>query len=231
VPRLVDVSNNNGRVDFKAVKAQGAAGVYLKVTEGTGFVDPYYVANRAAAKAASLRVGGYHFAHPKNDPATEAAFFLSHLKLEKGDLLPAFDIEVSDGVIGSRIHSFSRKFLAVVKAKIDANPVVYAGCFFMRDNGLLALPGPKWVAAYGSRPACRWDAWQYTDGQARYGANVDHLDTTNVPSLALLTYKAPRRKKVVGHVKRWIVIDGLRVLVGSREWKWLKRNRLLAVKK
>jgi len=224
--RLVDVSNNNGKVDFRAVKAQGADGVYLKVTEGTSFVDPTYVANRAAAKAAGLRVGGYHFAHPKNDPAAEAAFFLSHLMLEKGDLLPALDIEVTDGLIGTKVHRFSVALVAAVKEKIKADPVTYSGCFFMRDNGLLALPGPKWVASYGAKPACPWHAWQSTDGQARYGANVDHLDTSVVPSLALLTYKAPRLKRAIGHLKKFVTVAGFRVRLGSREWRWILKNHL-----
>lgn len=228
MPRLVDVSNNNGKVDFRAVKAAGANGVYLKVTEGTGFVDPNYTANRAAAKAAGLRVGGYHFAHPKNDPSAEAEFFLSHLQLEKGDLLPALDIEVTDGLIGARVSQFAARLHWNVKQKIGADPVTYSGCYFMHANGLLDLAGPKWVASYGAKPACSWAGWQYTDGQARYGANVAHLDTSIVPSLALLTYKAPRAKKVVGHVKKaaYTTVAGLRVRIGSREFRWIKRHKL-----
>ncbi|MDE2098573.1 MAG: glycoside hydrolase family 25 protein, partial [Patescibacteria group bacterium] len=93
---VVDVSNNNPNVDFKALKASGVCGVWLKVSEGTSFADPLYARYRAEAKAAGLRVGGYHFGHPKNSPVAEAQFFLSLLKLEPGDLLPALDLEVSD---------------------------------------------------------------------------------------------------------------------------------------
>jgi hypothetical protein len=44
VTKIIDVSNNNGHVDFVAAKKAGAVGVYLKVTEGTGFVDQTYLA-------------------------------------------------------------------------------------------------------------------------------------------------------------------------------------------
>jgi lysozyme len=47
----------------------------LKATEGVGYIDPQFAANRAKAHAAGLIVGLYHFARAGN-PAAEAAYFL-----------------------------------------------------------------------------------------------------------------------------------------------------------
>lgn len=228
--RFVDASNNNAHVDFAAVKKAGAVGVYLKVTEGTSFVDSTYAAKRAAAKAAGLRVGGYHFAHPQNNSLQELGFFLSHLILEPGDLLPALDLEVTDGQTAARVHQFGLSFLHGLRLKIDAAPVLYSGESFMRANGLLDAPGLKWVADYGAHPVLHFDAWQYTDGQAKYGAPIDGLDTSLMVSLAPFIYKAPVSKKVAGKVKqkavraKFRVIDGFMVRRGSKLAAWLKRN-------
>lgn len=224
--KIVDVSNNNGRVDFHAVKAAGAVGVWLKVTEGTGFADPTYEANHKAAKAAGLRVGGYHFGHPKDGSPAEAEFFLSHLKLERGDLLPILDLEETDGVSTATVHAYAAGFLAAVSHKIGERAGLYCGSYFIRANGLTKLRGPRWIPSYGSPPAFySWDAWQFTDGETKYPGSICRLDTSHVRSLALVTYKARRTKKVVGHAKKavYIVRDGLVLLVGSREWRFWKR--------
>lgn len=221
--RVVDVSNNNGKVDFAKIKADGAVGVWLKVTEGTSFVDPDYGANYAAAKAAGLKVGGYHFGHPKNLSRDELAFFLAHLKLEKGDLLPVLDLEETDEQPEAKVHVFGLGFLHGLKLKIGDTPVLYSGESFMAAAGLLDSPFRKWVADYGSTPS-KYDAWQFTDGQAKYGPAIAGLDTSYVPDLALMTYKAAKHKRVIGHAKkRFRVINGMVVRVGSKLWRWLKK--------
>lgn len=224
--KIVDVSNNNGHVDFAAVKAAGAVGVWLKVTEGTSFVDPDYEANRSAAKAAGLRVGGYHFGHPKNGPTAEAAFFLSHLKLEPGDLLPVLDLEEQEGD-ATAILAYAAEFLAAVSHKIGERAALYCGSYFMCANGLDSLPGPKWIPSYGSRPAFyAWDAWQFSDGQECYPGAICNLDTSYVRSLALVTYKEHSARRAVGRVKKaaYIARDGLILHVGGAAWRWWKRN-------
>lgn len=196
--KVVDASNNNGAVDFHAVKQAGAVGVWLKVSEGTSFVDATYAHNRAAASAAGLKVGGYHFGHPSNDPVEEANHFLSLLMLHPGDLVPMLDLEATDGKTSAQVHDWAVKFLQVVKAAKKEWPGTYSGDDFMHANALDTLPGPKWVADYGHVPVycTHWDAWQESDH------GICGLDTSVVRSLALLTYKAHPAKKVAGHAKK-----------------------------
>lgn len=215
--KIVDVSNNNGRVDFHAIKRAGAVGVYLKVTEGTGFVDSYYASNYAAAKAAGLKVGGYHFGHPKDSAAQEVGFFLSHLKLAPGDLKPALDLEVTDSRSAATVRSYGTIFLNTLKSKIGEAGVLYSGAYFMSANGLLDRPELKWVASYGARPRIRWDAWQFSDGQARYPGAINHLDTSEVSSIDLFAYKAPIHKRVRG--KSASVLKHYSGFYAWREWR------------
>jgi lysozyme len=59
---MLDLSNNNGPVDFKRVFQAGQRRVYLKLTEGLTFDDPKFADFRKRARAAGLKVGAYHFA-------------------------------------------------------------------------------------------------------------------------------------------------------------------------
>ena len=202
---FIDVSNNNGpNVDFAAARHQGAVAVYLKVTEGTGFVDPYYQENYKRAKAAGLKVGGYHFGHPANSPTSEADFFLSHLRLEPGDLLPCLDLEVSDSKGAAGVHAFASAFVRRVCARTGAWPVRYGGSYFFKANAVDTLPGPAWIASYGAPPIGRWDAWQFTNGEPKYPGSILGLDTSRTPSIWLLVYKAPAHRKVEARIRRAI---------------------------
>ncbi|MCW2693956.1 MAG: glycoside hydrolase family 25 protein [Mycobacterium sp.] len=66
--KIIDISGYNPQFDLRAVKAAGYTGVYIKATEGTGYVNPYFAAQRQAAIDAGLVWGAYHFFHPGTNP-------------------------------------------------------------------------------------------------------------------------------------------------------------------
>lgn len=212
---VVDVSNNNGTVNFEQVKADGAVGVWLKVSEVSAahtFDDAYYKHNNQAARAAGLKVGGYFFGHPAADPVKSADHFLDLLVLKPGDLLPVLDLEVTDGKHPIQVAAWASAFHSRVRERIGEYAVSYAGSPFIKANGLAGLPCERWIPSYGAKPATySWAAWQYTDGQARYGKVVDRLDASIVPALSLVTYKAPKHRRVAAKV--------LRKLTGYASWK------------
>ncbi|MFE6489437.1 GH25 family lysozyme, partial [Streptomyces sp. NPDC057757] len=55
----------------------GLAFVFTKITEGTGYINPRWVAQRDHAKANGLVWGGYHYPHMGNSPQAEADYFLA----------------------------------------------------------------------------------------------------------------------------------------------------------
>lgn len=66
VPRtdFVDISSHNGIPsvqEFKIMKSYGVKGVMIKLTEATSYRNPYAADQIANAKAAGMRVGGYHY--------------------------------------------------------------------------------------------------------------------------------------------------------------------------
>lgn len=84
--------------------------VIIKITEGMGYINPKWKAQRATAKSARLVRGFYHFARPGNMQA-QADFFLSQITLEPGDFL-ALDWE-DPGVTSAQKDAW----LNYVKAK------------------------------------------------------------------------------------------------------------------
>jgi lysozyme len=72
---VIDVSHNNGAIDWKAVAGAGIALAFLKASEGTGFTDPLFVRNQGAARAEGLMVVPYHFVDAGDDPISQARFF------------------------------------------------------------------------------------------------------------------------------------------------------------
>lgn len=98
--RGIDVSVHQGLVDFDAVKRAGYSFVYVKATEGEGFVDARFHQHVRAARRAGLKVGAYHFLRPRagRTGAAEADDFVRALEaagLGKGDLIPVVDVEVT----------------------------------------------------------------------------------------------------------------------------------------
>jgi len=81
---VIDVSHNNGAIDWPTVAASGIVLAFVKASEGAGFADPRFAGNRTDAIAAGLLVVPYHFIDTA-DPAVQARHFLSVAGLSDGD--------------------------------------------------------------------------------------------------------------------------------------------------
>lgn len=57
----IDVSRNNGDIDWKAVAEDGIKLAMIKATQGSIYVDPSYEVNHDGAILAGLRVIPYHY--------------------------------------------------------------------------------------------------------------------------------------------------------------------------
>ena len=63
--KTIDISSDNGTIDFNAVKAAGYECVMLRISRGTT-EDANFKTNYKNAKAAGLKVGGYCYALAQN---------------------------------------------------------------------------------------------------------------------------------------------------------------------
>ena len=177
----IDVSHWQNAIDWTAVASAGKRFAIIKATESSTSVDALYATNHAAAKAAGLWTGPYHFARPSalaNDAIDEADHFAAVMNLGVGDLMPALDLEDSGGLSVLALQTWVASFLGEVSARIGVRPMIYTSPAFwkkyMGDSRALADAGYKtlWVAHWNVAspivPASNWGGrgwtfWQYSD--------------------------------------------------------------------
>lgn len=165
---LIDVSNVQGKVDWKKVAKSNVQGVWLKATEGLTFDDAFYKENVAGARAAGLRVGAYHFARPENNTALAEADHLSHIigRVGRRDLKPALDME------GNGDEAWAHMFCRRVYHNLGVIPVFYSYSAWLNEHHFKVPVGNGlWIANYDGllhppitpKPWKRYVAHQFTD--------------------------------------------------------------------
>lgn len=158
VSRYQDTSGWESGVDF----------AFVKVTEGTTYTNPSWVAQRDTARAAGLVVGYYHFARPGSMTA-QADFFLSKIALRPGDVL-CLDWE-DTGVSNSQKDAW----IKYVQGKTGHRVVLYCNTYFWLNLDGTGFAGDGlWVAtagyAAGHPPiSAPWLIHQYSTA-----GNLDH---------------------------------------------------------
>lgn len=157
-------------------RAGGRSFAIFKATEGTGYFDPHFNANRQAAHAQGcVGVGLYHFARPgSHSPDAEANYFLAHVGAPGPGEFAVLDYEVppwSEGWIVRYIQILNQHGWKVAF-------YTYAGMLGNPTGNVRAATPYLWVAAYSSNPPgadrwvdVGWTLWQHTDGQGSVPGN------------------------------------------------------------
>ena len=114
----IDISNNNGAINFSGVKNSGVECVYIKATEGTTFQDSYKSAFYGGAKCIGAKVGFYHFLVGTSAPETQAENFFNEIKDYENDLVPMLDVEVNFGGLNDYIARFIARFNQLTNMEI-----------------------------------------------------------------------------------------------------------------
>lgn len=141
----------------------GLAFVCVKATESTGYVNPRYASQVAAARRGGLVVGHYHFARP-GSMTVQADYFLRHLDLRPGDWLC---LDWEDAGVTSADKDAWIKY---VQSKAPAHRVVlYCNRDFWLNRDASAFAGDGlWIAdpsAPKGSPAIKspWLIQQYAE--------------------------------------------------------------------
>ncbi|HEY1573339.1 MAG TPA: GH25 family lysozyme [Pseudonocardiaceae bacterium] len=178
----LDVSHHQGTVNWGSVAAAGATFAYLKATEGTGFVDGRFNRNFAAARAAGLFRGAYHFALPdRSGGAAQATFFLNHgggWTADGTTLPPVIDMEYNPygptcyGLDRAQMSAWVRDFSVTVHNRTHRWPMIYTTRDWWSRCAADAGVGrydPLWLARYNTNPGALpagwsfYTVWQYDD--------------------------------------------------------------------
>jgi GH25 family lysozyme M1 (1,4-beta-N-acetylmuramidase) len=185
----VDVSNNNGQVNWAAIARAGHRFAYIKVSEGHDYRDPDFDVNWGKAGVERLMRGAYHFARPQpgRSGSEEGAWFCASMDRvgawQNGNLPPALDLEWSASLSGAEVHAWAGAFVAEVRQRTGRTPMIYTGGFwkFQIGNPAGAFGCPLWLAQYGKAaqvPAAwsSWTIWQFTDSGSVPGAGTFDLN-------------------------------------------------------
>ena len=154
----IDVGTSQPDIDWNAVRGSGREFVYVKATEGTGYVSPILDQQVNGARGVGMTVGLYHFARPDtNTPEDEAKAFAGELKRldasSAGHLSPCLDVERE----GGNLPRWVGAFIAALREQVNRGDVmVYASARWFEskiDPNSWATDGVNlWVAHYGAAP-------------------------------------------------------------------------------
>ena len=167
----IDISSYQRNVNFSAVKNSGIDIVYIKSSEGTTYINPYFESSYSNAKANGLKVGFYHYVRARtiNQAINEANFFARVVSGKQADCKLAMDFENFGNLSINQINEISKAFLETLENATNSQPIIYSNAFSARTIFSQELTKyPLWVANYGvSTPGSngKWDTWvgwQYT---------------------------------------------------------------------
>ena len=148
----IDVSSWQGNIDFSRVRNAGIEIVYIKSSEGTNYIDPYFERNYQNAKSNGLKVGFYHYVNARNteQARNEANFFARVISGKQPDCKLAMDFESFGNLSTSEINEISKVFLETLQNATNKEVLIYSNSYSARTifSSELAIY-PLWVANYG----------------------------------------------------------------------------------
>lgn len=188
--RGIDVSENNGVVDWGAVKANGFDFAIIRIGYGRGNLDSEFYNNVNGAINAGLAIGVYHYSYAMNEEnaADEAEFVLNTLN-DAGltaDKLPMgvwFDMEDADDYKANRGMPTSQQLTNICSVFINklwqagyVNTGLYASYdWLVNVLDISQLGGCAiWCAQLNNQ--CDYegaDLWQYTFSENIEGKEFD----------------------------------------------------------
>ena len=128
----VDVSSYQGDIDWEILSSQDISFAFIKATEGSSYVDPYFENNWENAADTDLRIGAYHFFSFESSGETQADLFCSTVTPVDNMLPPVIDVEFygrfeseKDLNISGVKHEL-RIMVDLISDKYGMKPIIYA---------------------------------------------------------------------------------------------------------
>ena len=137
----IDVSKYQGDIDWRRVRASGVHFAFIKATEGGDHADDRFADNWAAARAAGMPRGAYHYYYFCRTAAEQAAWFMNHVPKDPAALPPFLDLEWTHKSrtctyrpAPETVRREARFFLQALGIDDGKRPVIYTTVDFFRDN-------------------------------------------------------------------------------------------------
>lgn len=192
----IDISGHDHSrfaIGWRTEMAAGSQFVYIKATEGTGYVNPHFKTDYADAKAAKRYVGAYVYARPDlGNPVGQAEYFLAHAGFTRDEqtLVPFVDLEwpYATGTDDcydlnpAQMRAWIRDFIDRIEAGIGRKVMIYTNTYWWNPctgNDTSYGDHPLDIANYtGKNPKlpAGWHTfalWQYKAGNSAKPHNHD----------------------------------------------------------
>jgi GH25 family lysozyme M1 (1,4-beta-N-acetylmuramidase) len=211
----IDVSSRQhpkgAAIDWSAVAAAGYKFAFIKVTEGSYYVNSYYASDAAGAQAAGMLVAPYAFAIPNySGGALQADYALDNAQYAPdGQMLaPILDIEPDPydsapplgdgtnqcyGLTPAQMVAWIGAFTTEIHRRTGQSPAIYTSSQWWdacTNDSTAFKSDPLWLVAWGTAapapPAAwaNWTYWQYTSS-ATLPAVAVPFDASYLSSTAL----------------------------------------------
>src|SRR5690242_13601703 len=139
IPQFVDISAYQGEIDFVAYRKWAAsfdriARIAMKATEGIGFTDPRFQANRTKALVAGIDcIYYYHYGRPDlgNNPVDEANFVMSTVGAIRNSDMIILDYEVQSPLATA---AWALAWLVEFGPKYGKLPGIYASTAYIQQR-------------------------------------------------------------------------------------------------
>lgn len=145
----IDVSHDQGDIDWVKVAGTDVSFVYLKATDGITYKDPRFDSHMAVlsqqrsaqgknaqqnTNPKTLLYGAYHFFEAEDDPEKQAQNFIDRLSAYPFSLAPMVDVEVTKDQQPDVIQKRLKIFLDKVQSATGCSPVIYSYKSFWELN-------------------------------------------------------------------------------------------------
>lgn len=153
--------------------ATGLAFVFIKITEGESYVNPYWQSQAGDALKAGAAIGKYHYPHMHNSVPGEIDYFLTNAMVKPGEMVvldwEGYDANNSNLSNAEKL-AYKEQFLSLLKQRLPNNPVgMYCNLDYWYNVDTTGHAGDfLWIATAGRNagdPGIKapWKFHQYSD--------------------------------------------------------------------
>lgn len=178
--KFIDISEHNTILSFDRLKTANLAGVIMKATEGTTYIDHAHDIYYDGLKGA-VPIGYYHFLTSTSEPENQAQNFYKQIKDKQYQIIPILDVEQDS--LGYKAQDFTERFMKEFYQLSGQNMIIYSGRYFINDHFDVSFRNDNvwWVADYSASVVptilgCRIVAWQYTESCRDYDFALGGID-------------------------------------------------------
>lgn len=145
----IDVSHDQGDINWTQVVNSGVQFVYHKATDGITWQDPMFDKNIQQLSDLKVDIGPYHFFEAEDDPHKQAQNLLATIQGKPLTLAPMVDVEITQNQTSGQIQQRLKAWLEIVQQATGCTPIIYSYKDFWQENiGPEFNDYPFWLADY-----------------------------------------------------------------------------------